>query len=231
MTISPYGEDALLIQFEQLISKEVFKKVRKLTLSVRSIKGVVAIIPAYASLLIRYDPLVLTDGMLRDKISDVDLLTHEEDTVAATHWRLPVCYDAEHALDDGHAVDQLSLSFEEIVGLHTSQHYDVYMIGFQPGFGYMGVLPEKIQINRLEQPRKSVPQGSVGLAHQQTGIYPANSPGGWVIIGRCPIHMFDPLRNQSSLLQMGDTIRFYPITKTEFLSMESSSIDIKSLYA
>ena len=107
------------------------------------------------------------------------------------------------------------ISPEAVVRLHTKTTYHVYMIGFIPGFPYMGELPKNLETPRKKTPRTAVPRGSVGLAQQQTGIYPAQSPGGWQIIGRTPLQLFNPLKNPPTLLQMGDQVRFYPITEAE----------------
>ncbi|MEL6976096.1 MAG: 5-oxoprolinase subunit PxpB [Bacteroidota bacterium] len=130
-------------------------------------------------------------------------------------WQLPVCYDSEFALDLPFVSEKTGLSEEEIIKLHTSEDYLVYGIGFLPGFLYLGGLPPSLEIPRLENPRLEVSPGAVGLAGKQTGIYPQNSPGGWNIIGNCPIPLFNPKLEPPCFVKVGDRIRFHAITKAE----------------
>lgn len=233
MKIIPYGEDAILVQLEQVITQDIHAQIKSLSNQIArsEIKGVIGQTPAYASFLLRYDTTVVTYMELSETINK--LSTDEGDAVdsTATTWLLPVCYDTDYALDHEHISVQTGLPFGKIVEIHTSQAYDVYMIGFQPGFGYMGIVPEEIQINRLNTPRKRVPQGAVGIAGKQTGVYPTDSPGGWVIIGQCPVLMFDPDRERSSLLRAGDQVKYQPITKEEMLDTDWLNYDISTLIA
>ena len=131
-------------------------------------------------------------------------------------WRLPVCYDKAFGMDLEEVAEFLEIGTEELIGMHTSHTYVVFGIGFLPGFMYLGGLPEALEIPRKSTPRLEVPKGSVGLAGKQTGIYPQQSPGGWNIIGNCPIPIFNIEKEQPCFVNVGDRIQFYPINKGEF---------------
>jgi KipI family sensor histidine kinase inhibitor len=130
--------------------------------------------------------------------------------------KIPVLYGGTYGPDLEGVARHLQISPEEVVRLHCSKPYFIYMIGFMPGFPYMGELPDTLITPRLKTPRLSVPAGSVAIAQKQTGIYPMESPGGWQIIGRTPIKLFDPEKDPPALLQMGDLVQFYPISEKEF---------------
>ncbi len=131
-------------------------------------------------------------------------------------WKLPVCYDLEFGLDLKETSEKLNLSTQELISLHTSHEYLVYGIGFLPGFMYLGGLPDKLQTPRRKQPRLQVNKGSVGLAAKQTGIYPQDSPGGWNIIGNCPIPIFDVSKASPCFVGIGDRIQFESISRAEY---------------
>lgn len=132
------------------------------------------------------------------------------------HWELPVCYDAAFGPDLETAAAALGMSPEALIEAHTAQPYPVYGIGFLPGFLYLGGIPEAIQVPRREAPRPKVPKGAVGLASRQTGIYPQESPGGWNLIGNCPIPLFDPKREPPCFVSLGDTVRFRSVSRAEY---------------
>jgi inhibitor of KinA len=132
--------------------------------------------------------------------------------------RIPVCYDEEYGIDLRAMSEQHGLSTQQIIALHAATTYRVYLIGFMPGFAYMGIVDDKIATPRRHTPRRQVAAGSVGIAGNQTGIYPVNSPGGWNIIGRTNIVLFDSGKQQPCLLQAGDAVNFYPVSKEEFLA-------------
>ena len=135
---------------------------------------------------------------------------------------IPVCYEGTFALDLSLLAHQKNLTVEEVIQIHTKTTYQVYMIGFLPGFAYMGKVDEQIQISRKEKPRTFVAAGSVGIAGEQTGIYPVDSPGGWQVIGKTPIKMFDIAQTNPCYLRPGDEVRFIPITLTEFQQISNS---------
>lgn len=131
-------------------------------------------------------------------------------------WRLPVCYDKEFGIDLEEVSQQLGMTVEDIVAMHSNTVYTVFGIGFLPGFMYLGGVPEELEVPRRPVPRSKVIQGSVGLAGKQTGIYPQDSPGGWNIIGRCSVPMFDIKKESPGFVNVGDKIRFYPISMAEY---------------
>jgi inhibitor of KinA len=136
---------------------------------------------------------------------------------------IPVCYYPSLAPDLQSLADEKNLQVEEVIQLHTSRTYRVYMIGFLPGFAYMGKVDEHISMPRKTNPRTLVAEGSVGIAGEQTGIYPLDSPGGWNIIGQTPLRLFDAQKDELVLLRTGDSIKFFPIRLKEFLQMKSKS--------
>ena len=175
----------------------------------------------YASLLIDFDPLQLK----HDELSSVVQQTAPaSDSVAdgrANVITIPVCYDIEFGPDLPDVAKHGGLSLEEVVRLHSSPTYLVYFLGFTPGFAYLGGLPDTLHMPRLASPRPSVAGGSVGIAGSQTGIYPFDSPGGWRLIGRTPLRMFDPEATPPTRLQPGDRIQFSPIDRATFQDMSS----------
>jgi KipI family sensor histidine kinase inhibitor len=146
-----------------------------------------------------------------------------------------VCYDLEFGPDLESSAAYLGIDPSELIRRHTAQAYPVYGIGFLPGFLYLGGIPESIKLPRKKHPRSKVIKGSVGLANQQTGIYPQDSPGGWNILGNCPIPLFDPLRNPPCFIELGDTIRFRSISRAEYdlhqIESEVGIYDIRKKYS
>ncbi len=173
--------------------------------------------PAYASLLIDFDPLRLPAAELRARIRE---LTGQSDTASAEAARqvieIPVCYGGELGPDLADVAQHAGFSPEEVIARHSAAEYTVYFIGFSPGFPYMGGLPESLATPRLKTPRTSVPAGSVGIGGSQTGLYPMQWSGGWRLIGRTPMRMFDPEANPPSRLQPGDLVKFMPIARERF---------------
>ena len=156
-----------------------------------------------------------------DNIRRVILECHEKQAASKTKrvqhlWRIPVCYDAEFGIDLEEVCSTLRLSKDELIKQHTSYQYIVYGIGFLPGFMYLGGLPESLEIPRRAEPRLQVAKGSVGLAGKQTGIYPQDSPGGWNIIGNCPIPLFNPSLKDPCFVKVGDKIQFQKISRAEY---------------
>lgn len=135
---------------------------------------------------------------------------------------IPVCYDAEYAMDMEYVMEYTGLSKDEIIDLHTKQVYYVYFIGFLPGFPYLGGLDKRLHTPRKDVPRLRIPAGSVGIGGSQTGIYPLNSPGGWQIIGRTPLKIFDPTREAPFLISSGECIKFIDISKEDYLTLKNN---------
>ncbi len=218
--IKSYGPNAILIELEQKISEEISLKVNTLYDALQTSelrRNIKFIIPAYASITIGVD---ISIDKLSDFINEVKLLIEHisisQNQKNIRTWTLPVCYDEEFALDAYRCVSNLELTFQEIIELHSQGKYMVYMMGFLPGFPYLGILPERLNLTRLDKPRKIVPKGSVGIAGLQTGIYPVQSPGGWNIIGNCPIPLFDYYAKSPVLLERGDKVKFSPVDKKRY---------------
>lgn len=212
------GDKGLLIEFGDEISREINNKVRMMNLMIKqfSIEGIIETIPTYRSLLIVYNPLILPLERLKRKIRELEEGVQDIKLPEPKLIKIPVLYGGSYGPDLEFVANYHHISQEEVVHLHCSTTYFVYMIGFMPGFPYMGELPNELVTPRLKTPRISVPKGSVGIAQRQTGIYPMDSPGGWQIIGRTPLELFDPNQEPPSLLQMGDLVQFYPVSEKEF---------------
>ena len=227
VTISALGDSAIIINYENKIDETLNSKVLQLfyKLKEKSFPFVKDIVPAYNSLAIFYDLLILNNKTTLNRFSlknftdQIKILIKEDietSSLPSRKIKIPVCYSAKYALDVQYMAQQKNLSPDEIIKLHTAKKYRVYMIGFLPGFAYMGQVDERIAIPRKAQPRTIVEAGSVGIAGIQTGIYPLDSPGGWQIIGKTPINIFDKEKDDPVLLQPGDEIEFYSITEDEF---------------
>jgi inhibitor of KinA len=212
------GDRGLLLEFGDVISPEVNGKVRRMALAIQEekIEGITETVPTYRSLLIIYDPLVLPIGELIERLERLEEGLERFSFQEGKLTRIPAVYGGLLGPDLEGVAAYLQLSPEEVVQLHCSRPYLIYMIGFMPGFPYMGELPEALVTPRLRTPRLSVPAGSVAIAQKQTGIYPVESPGGWRIIGRTPVRLFDPQKAPPALLKMGDYVEFYPVTEKEF---------------
>ena len=210
----PVGESAALVQFGNAIDPQINARVHSLAalLSQAAWDGFGEAVPAYTSLLVHYDPLRLDFSEVVKQIEDI--LPRLEMAAAQSTARLveiPVTYGGEYGPDLETVAIARGLSPEAVIQIHSQTEYLVYMIGFTPGFPYLGGLDERIATPRRESPRTLVPAGSVGIAGQQTGIYPLDSPGGWQILGRTPLDLFDPTREPPSLLTPGDRVRFVPV--------------------
>jgi inhibitor of KinA len=216
--ILPAGDQALLVEFgteiNSFLNQRVHATARNLT--AKKLPGIGETISSYCSLLIYYDPFVLSFAQVSSWVEE--LLGQEValEEPSPTVKKIPVLYGRAWGPDLSFVAKHNSLSIEEVVELHTRETYRVYVVGFSPGFAAMGTVPEKIQAPRLSSPRTKVPAGSVGIGGIQTGIYAVESPGGWQLIGRTPLKLFDLHRRPPSFFQAGDYARFYPIGENEF---------------
>jgi inhibitor of KinA len=212
------GDRGLLLEFGEEISSETNEKVRRMALAIQAeaIKGIIETVPTYRSLLIIYDPLILSIDDLKKRLEKLEHGLRQTPFPEPKLTRIPVVYGDPYGPDLDFVAQYHRISHNEVIQLHCSKPYFIYMIGFMPGYPYMGELPDALITPRLKTPRLSVPAGSVAIAQKQTGIYPMESPGGWQIIGRTPIKIFDPQREPPALLQMGDLVQFYPISEKEF---------------
>ena len=236
MTIIPYGDSALLINFEQVIDPRVNENVIELTRVIEhsKIDGITFLVPAYCSLAIGFQPEQVTFQQLKKRVESLSTEIYKQPLPELKKITIPVCYQDEFALDKQEVIRYTKLSWDEIKKLHISSSYRVYMLGFLPGFVYLGSLPEKLKSPRKTTPRLKVPALSVGLAGLQTGIYPSDAPGGWQIIGKTPIRIFDDRNSNPFLFEAGMQVTFKEVTKEEFHDIEtkvdSNHFDMSSLY-
>ena len=209
--IVPLGDSSVLVQLGEEIDLTVNQRVHMLARLVEtsSLPGVIETVPAYGTLLVQYDPLVLSftqiKNILREKISQVEGNASRK----PRQVEVPVRYGGEYGVDLESVARHLQMRAEEVIRIHTQRTYTVYMMGFTPGFPYMGKLDDALVMPRLETPRTHVPAGTVAIAGLQTGIYPIASPGGWQLIGWTPLKLFDPTSETPFLFAPGDEVKFY----------------------
>lgn len=221
--IVPASDRSLLVVFGNTLSPRHHSRVVALCRALEQdpLTGVTSFSPAYASLLVRYDPLRVTPQRLELRLRDMLKHNAEQASEIARHPRqveLPVCYCAEFAPDLAELAKQRGLTTEEVVEIHTSITYHAYFLGFAPGFAYLGEVDKRIATPRHAAPRPQVPAGAVGIAGKQTGIYPRSMPGGWQLIGRCPLEMVEATEDGGvqTLILPGDAVRFRAITREQF---------------
>ncbi len=212
------GDRAIFIELGDSIDPDVNQRVRNLKLAIEKagIPGVVESVPAYRSLLVYFEPLQLNAPEFRETIGNLLKSLTSSELPKRRLIEIPVTYGGEFGPDLELVASHNNLSDAEVVRLHSSARYLIYMIGFMPGFPYLGGMSPDIATPRKTTPRLKIPAGSVGIAGNQTGIYPAESPGGWQIIGRTPLELFHPTREPPSILQAGDYLTFVGVTPDEF---------------
>ena len=215
------GDRGFIIEFGQEIDPDINAKVRAMAaaLNKNAPRGVIEIIPTYRSLLLIYDPLITRPEKLVSAIKGIENTLEKTDTESCKIVEIPVCYGGEFGPDIENVEKSANLCREDVVKLHSEPEYLIYMVGFTPGFPFLGGLNKKLFTPRLKTPRMAVPDGSVGIANNQTGMYPIESPGGWQIIGRTPLKLFAPRRKNPFLYKAGDKIKFIPITRKEYTSL------------
>lgn len=220
------GDRMLLVVLGEAIDLSINERVRALTELLRREPpdGVLVIWPSYCSLAILYDPLVTHPSALKT------LVRHKAENLDKAHIppprtvEIPVCYGGEFGPDIGFVAEHNGLSVQDVVAIHIARPYHIYTIGFAPGFCYLGGLDQRLHTPRMETPRTLVPAGSVGIAEAQTGIYPLDSPGGWRLIGRTPVNIFNARREQPFLYQAGDSLQFVEISaETYWRKLEEES--------
>ena len=219
MRLQPVGEDALLLQLGDSANAATSTRVQAAVLAIESVLGD-DLVPSYASVLILYDPLRTDHLRVARRVRGA--LHHLADPHAQAAPRcvvLPVYYAAEVGADLESLSARAGLSVQEVIDLHTGTDYRVYAIGFAPGFAYLGEVDERIAAPRLATPRARVARGSVGIAERQTAVYPSESPGGWNLIGRCPVPLFDARAQPPMPVSVGDSVRFESISRERFLAL------------
>lgn len=215
-------DQAITIEFSQEISEDANMRVIEMKHAIESnpFKGFIECVPAYASLTVYFnDQISALD--VRAQLMDFYASQSENVKSGTTNNNkqkiiIPVCYERTLGVDLPWVSNHLNLSHEEIISLHSSIAYRVFMIGFIPGFPYMGRLPQQLELPRKQTPSMKIPMGSVAIAGKQTGIYPAEVPGGWHVIGRTPLKMFDKTKEPCCFLKAGDFVQFKPISLEEF---------------
>jgi KipI family sensor histidine kinase inhibitor len=217
------GDRALVVEFGDRVDRTLSSEVLRLDASLRSsgLPGLVETVPTFRSLMVHYDPLVTSRADLERAIAGL-LDRQSGPREGATLWRVPICYDGEFAPDLAEVAHRTGLAPSDVVALHSAVRYHVYMLGFLPGFPYMGDLPPQLALPRRADPRLRVPAGSVSIATTLTAIYPYESPGGWLLIGVTPIRLFDPARPRPALLAPGDIVRFEPIDLASFAEIRKA---------
>ena len=214
----PLGDSAFLIKMGNDISKDIHQKVRAFQVLIhkKRIAGIIELIPAYNELLVCYKPEKI---YFKDLLNELKNIEHNIDIAKLPKPKIihiPVCYDSKFAPDLRIVAQKNKLSSNDVIKIHSSGTYLIYMLGFTPGFCYLGGLDSKIATPRKDNPRERIEAGSVGIAGNQTGIYPIDSPGGWQIIGKTPLKLFNPEKENPFLVEPGNYIKFDPITQDEF---------------
>ncbi|MBQ1491202.1 MAG: 5-oxoprolinase subunit PxpB [Blautia sp.] len=223
LDIRPVGDSALTIVFGNRIAPEINEAVARARryLKERGVWGVTEYVQTYASLMVHYDPFRIRYEelvfLLQEALAEME---GEEKEGQGKTLLIPVCYGGEYGPDLDFVCQHTGLSREEVISRHSSETYRIYMLGFLPGFVYLGGMDPSLSTPRLKSPRKEVPMGAVGIAGGQTGVYPMASPGGWQLIGRTPLRLYDPQREEAILYEPGDFIRFVAINEEEFLLVQ-----------
>ena len=218
-TISPVGDRAISIDFGQVIDPIINRHIRQTIERIKELQldGIIELVPTYCALLVEYDAMLysyseicnIIEPTLEEGMTDT---TNELVTVV----EVPTVYGGEFGPDLSFVASHNHLSEDEVISIHSGTDYLVYMLGFIPGFTYLGGMDPRIATPRLSSPRTLIPAGSVGIAGEQTGTYPSDSPGGWQIIGRTPVTMYDMSKEKAALLSAGDYVRYVPIDEQEY---------------
>lgn len=208
--LKPLGDSAILVQLGDEIHPALNARVHALDALLQNTAGIFETVPAYCTLLVHFDPLASTYSEIANHIEEKLALVDDSTHRPSRHLEIPVLYGNASGLDLDTVATTLALSPSELIRLHSEREYTVYMMGFTPGFPYMGILNEKLTMPRMSTPRTRVPAGSVAIAGSQTGIYPVDSPGGWHILGWTPLKLFNPSSETPFLFAPGDTVKFTP---------------------
>lgn len=227
-TISPVGDRAISIDFGQVIDPIINRHIRQTIERIKELQldGIIELVPTYCALLVEYDAMLYSYS----EICNIIEPTLEEgmaNTIneLVTVVEVPTVYGGEFGPDLSFVASHNHLSEDEVISIHSGTDYLVYMLGFIPGFTYLGGMDPRIATPRLSSPRTLIPAGSVGIAGEQTGTYPSDSPGGWQIIGRTPVTMYDMSKAQAALLKAGDYVRYVPIDESEFHRIKALGTD------
>lgn len=214
----PAGDRALVMEFANEIDPAVNQKIRASIKAVEksSISGIQEMIPTYRSVLVIYNPLQIKFAQLVESLKKIESSIGNEKEETGIVFEIPTVYGGEYGPDINFVAEHNNLSVEEVIDIHTSKDYLIYMLGFTPGFTYLGGMSDKIETPRLATPRTAIPAGSTGIAGKQTGIYPIQSPGGWQLIGKTPVKLYNPYNEPPVFMHAGDYIRFKKINEKDF---------------
>jgi KipI family sensor histidine kinase inhibitor len=217
------GDRALVVEFGDRVDRALSEDVLRLNaiIGANALSGVVETVPTFRSLMVHYDPLVTTRSNLEQAIRGL-LDRDRSPRIDARLWRVPVCYEGEFAPDLTEVARLTGLTPDEVVALHSGTRFHVYMLGFLPGFPYMGDLPQALALPRRADPRLRVPAGSISIATSLTAIYPYESPGGWHLIGATPIRLFDAERPRPALFAPGDAVTFEVVDLASFAAIRQA---------
>jgi inhibitor of KinA len=216
--IVPAGDSALIVEFDEKIDLEVNARTIACAEAIQGARlaGVRDVVPTYRSVAVYFDPLRTDHDALIGCLEREAARPPAASAIARAPVRIPVCYGGELGPDLAAVASFAGMPEAEVVRLHTAAIYRVFMLGFVAGFAYLGIVDERIAMPRQATPRVKVPLGSVGIAGVQTGVYPAETPGGWQLIGRTPVKPFDPSREDPFLMKAGDAVQFYAIERSEY---------------
>lgn len=226
--IFPVSDTAIMVQLGEKIDLITHQRVKSLAqyLNQQPFTGMLEYIPAFTTITIFYDPLRLSAGkvpayeIVCSILEEIVANLRDETNLKAKIIEIPVCYGGDFGPDLEYVALHNGLKPEEVIKIHSDNNYLVYMIGFAPGFPYLGGMSKKIAVPRRNSPRLVIPAGSVGIAGEQTGVYSIETPGGWQLIGRTPLALFQLASSPPSLLQAGDIVKFQPISRQEYEELE-----------
>ena len=212
------GDTSLCAEFGNEISEKINTEIRafNILLNKSGIRGIVETVPTYRSLMIHYDPEIISYRALMSRLKGLTKQLDSAELPPSEVLEIPVLYGGEMGPDLAFVAEHAHMTEQEVIDIHTSVEYLIYMLGFTPGFTYLGGMSSEIETPRLTQPRVKIPAGSVGIAGKQTGVYPIDSPGGWQLIGRTPVKMYDPDRETPILPKAGQYIKFRAIDQEEY---------------
>lgn len=215
------GENALIIYFASVVSEPTSSQIKVAERQLRKElhAELIDVIPSYASMLVIYDQMKTDHHHIRQKLRAILTQLQGDDSQQGKLIELPAYYAEESGEDLTNLAKKAALSTDEVIQIHSAIEYRVYAIGFAPGFAYLGEVDERIAAPRLTTPRQKVPKGAVAIADKQTAVYPSESPGGWNLIGRCPVQMFDPNAEKTMPVEVGDRVKFVAIDRAEFMRL------------
>lgn len=224
MKIYPVGDIALSVDFGNVIEEKTNDKVMELEKAMQKaqIPGILEMVPSYRALMVQYDPMLISYQQLTERIIELNQTLQAGSSVQSKKLirLIPCCYGGEYGEDLKGMETITGFSQEEIIRIHAGMDYKIYMLGFLPGFVYLGGMDERIAAPRLDTPRTAIPAGSVGIGGKQTGVYPIASPGGWRLIGTTPVKFYDPIAEEPILCKAGEYIRFVPVTPEEYVKIQ-----------